>query len=76
MHNFSGATVNVTVRLPADTAAGSLDATSSGPATARCRRYADGRLNLELEPYGYHWFGRREGVVTMAPAAHRLPRQP
>ena len=22
----------------------------------------DGRLTCELPPYGYHWFGRREGV--------------
>ena len=21
-----------------------------------------GRLNLELRPYAYHWFGRRDGV--------------
>jgi len=23
----------------------------------------NGRLSIELEPYGYHWFGRREGVA-------------
>jgi hypothetical protein len=22
----------------------------------------NGRLSCELEPYGYHWFGRRVGV--------------
>ena len=61
VHNFSGATVNVTVRLPADTAAGRWKHIfGSGDGEVPAVRH--GRLNLELRPYAYHWFGRRDGV--------------
>ena len=61
VHNFSDAPVRVSVRLPDDAREGRWqhifgtgDDGSSG--------IRDGRLSLELEPYGYRWYGRREGV--------------
>ena len=36
--------------------------TSSGLADGEVPAVRHGRLNLELQPYAYHWFGRRDGV--------------
>lgn len=66
IHNFADRPVRLSIRLPAPqrretswqhlfgitTTTG--DNKPPAPPT-------DGRLNIELPPYGYHWFGRREG---------------
>ena len=61
VHNFSDASVKVTVRLPADATKGRwrhiFGVGDGDPPAIR-----DGGLSLEIDPYGYHWFGRREGV--------------
>ena len=61
VHNFSDASVKVTVRLPADATKGRwrhIFGMGDGEPPA----IRDGGLSLEIDPYGYHWFGRREGV--------------
>ena len=60
VHNFSGAPVNVSVRLPAEAAKGPWKHIFGSDGEAPAVR--SGRLSLELQPYGYHWFGRRVGV--------------
>jgi maltose alpha-D-glucosyltransferase/alpha-amylase len=65
VHNFADKAVRATVRLPRD----------GGGAGGRAKwRHVfggedklpepleGGRLTVELPPYGYHWFGRREGL--------------
>ena len=66
VHNFADRPVLLSVRLP--DRLGGAGATwrhlFGGPARdgAPPSAPAGGRLKLELPPYGYHWFGRREGV--------------
>ncbi|MGH2445617.1 MAG: alpha-amylase family protein [Candidatus Limnocylindria bacterium] len=62
VHNFSDAPVRVTVQLPRDVTRGRWRHLF-GPSDGDAPEVTKGRLNLELEPYGYHWFGRREGVA-------------
>jgi len=62
VHNFADAPARATVRLPREATAGRwrhIFGTGDGERPA----VKDGRLSVELEPYGYHWFGRREGVA-------------
>jgi trehalose synthase len=61
VHNFSDAPARATIRLPADATGGRWLHTFS-PGDGDAPRIDDDRLSLELPPYGYHWFGRREGV--------------
>ncbi|HEX7195976.1 MAG TPA: alpha-amylase family protein [Candidatus Limnocylindria bacterium] len=62
LHNFSDAPAKVSVRLPADAAKGRWQHIF-GPRDESTPEVTDGRLTGELPPYGYHWFGRREGVA-------------
>ncbi len=61
VHNFADAPARVSVTLPDDAAQGRWRHIF-GPGDADAPRVRDGRLTAELEAYGYHWFGRREGV--------------
>ena len=61
VHNFADAPARVSIRLPKDAHAGRWRHIF-GPTDGRAPAVEDGRLSLDLEPYGYHWFGRREGV--------------
>jgi maltose alpha-D-glucosyltransferase/alpha-amylase len=68
VHNFADTPVRLTLRLPkaAQRDAGwrHLFGVSSTSSTDRQPPPvpAGGKLTVELPPYGYHWFGRREGV--------------
>jgi hypothetical protein len=62
LHNFSDVPAKVSVRLPADAAKGRWQHIF-GPRDESTPEVTDGRLTGELPPYGYHWFGRREGVA-------------
>jgi maltose alpha-D-glucosyltransferase / alpha-amylase len=61
VHNFSGRPAKVTLRLPKDATGGRwrqvFGSAEEAPPGARSER-----LSLEIEAYGYRWFGRREGV--------------
>ena len=60
VHNFSDAPARATVR-PASATPGRWKHIfgTSGTDVPALR---DGRLSCEIPPYGYHWFGRQEGV--------------
>ena len=60
VHNFGDQPSRFTVRLPEDAGADGWRAIF-GPAGADASEIADGRLRGELPPYGYAWFGRRDG---------------
>jgi hypothetical protein len=51
----------VTVQLPAEVTPGRWRHIL-GPRDGETPEVTDGRLSTELPAYGYHWFGRREGV--------------
>ena len=61
LHSFSDEPERVTVRLPKSRVDGRWGHIlgRGGSATAGLER---GGLSCEVEPYGYHWFGAREGV--------------
>ena len=61
IHNFSDGPAKASVRLPKE-ARGGRWRHVFGPLDAEAPTITDGRLSCELPPYGYHWFGRREGV--------------
>jgi maltose alpha-D-glucosyltransferase/alpha-amylase len=61
VHNFSNAPARATVRLPADAAGGGWRHIF-GPLDGDAPPVERDRLSVELPPYGYGWFGRREGV--------------
>ena len=61
VHNFGDTPVRVSVQLPADAADGRWRYIF-GPGGDESPRPKGRRLSLELEPYGYHWLGRRDGV--------------
>jgi maltose alpha-D-glucosyltransferase/alpha-amylase len=61
VHNFSDAPARVTVKLPKNSAEGRWHHIF-GAGDAEAPRLEQGRLRCRIEPYGYHWFGRREGV--------------
>jgi hypothetical protein len=62
VHNFSDAPAKFTVRLPADATTGRWQHIF-GPGDGEGPKLRDGRLSGELPPYGYLWYGRREGVA-------------
>jgi maltose alpha-D-glucosyltransferase/alpha-amylase len=68
VHNFADRPVRISLRLPADARDGTGWRHLFGVAPADGRAAPPppapegGRLRVELPPYGYHWFGRREGV--------------
>jgi maltose alpha-D-glucosyltransferase/alpha-amylase len=62
VHNFSGEPARCTIQLPADARAGRWRHIF-GPTDGVVPQVTEGgRLTAELPAYGYHWFGRREGV--------------
>ena len=61
IHNFSDAPAKASVQLPKDARSGRWRHIF-GTLEAEAPEIVDGRLSCELPPYGYHWFGRREGV--------------
>jgi maltose alpha-D-glucosyltransferase/alpha-amylase len=61
VHNFSDAPARVTVRLPKEDASGRWRHIF-GAGDADAPGLSNGRLTRELDPYGYHWYGAREGV--------------
>jgi maltose alpha-D-glucosyltransferase/alpha-amylase len=61
VHNFADEPARATIRLPADATGGRWTHTFAADDGDAPRIDGD-RLSLELPPYGYHWFGRREGV--------------
>lgn len=61
VHNFGDAPARFTVQLPAEAREGRWRHIF-GPEGGERPEIRDGKLSAELPPYGYHWFGRREGV--------------
>jgi trehalose synthase len=61
VHNFSDTPQRATVRLPKDAAAGTWRHVH-GIADGEPPAIDGGSLSGTLSPYGYHWFGSREGV--------------
>ena len=61
IHNFSDQPAKASVQLPKEAQSGRWRHLF-GPLDAEAPEITDGRLSCELPPYGYHWFGRREGV--------------
>jgi maltose alpha-D-glucosyltransferase/alpha-amylase len=61
VHNFADAAVRVTLRLPRDARRDTpwRHLFGGGPEAAPPK---NGRLSIDLPPYGYHWFGQREGL--------------
>ena len=61
IHSFSDAPERVTVRLPNE-AAGGRWGQILGRGGSDAPQLEGGGLSCEVEPYGYHWFGSRDGV--------------
>jgi trehalose synthase len=61
LHSFSDEPERVTIRLPKDAIDGRWGHIH-GPGGTDAPQLEGGGLSCELEPYGYHWFGAREGV--------------
>ncbi|HSK93474.1 MAG TPA: alpha-glucosidase C-terminal domain-containing protein, partial [Candidatus Angelobacter sp.] len=61
VHNFSDAPAQFTVRLPKEAAGGRWHQLFA-PSDSEAPSLGGGRLSMELGPYEYRWFGRREGV--------------
>ena len=61
VHNFSDEPAKMSVRLPKEDARGHWQHIF-GPGGAEAPDLASGRLTCEMAPYGYHWYGAREGV--------------
>ncbi|HEV2295466.1 MAG TPA: alpha-amylase family protein [Tepidisphaeraceae bacterium] len=65
VHNFAGVPARLRVRLPTSARKGPSwrhlfgIATKGGKPPQPPR---DGQFSIELPPYGYHWFGQREGL--------------
>jgi len=62
VHNFSDAPARATVVLPASATEGRWKHIFGAGGTDAPPAVSDGRLTCEIPPYGYHWFGRQEGV--------------
>ena len=61
VHNFSDVPAKMSVALPKEDARGRWEHIF-GPGDAEAPDLASGRLTCEIAPYGYHWYGAREGV--------------
>ncbi|HET8777860.1 MAG TPA: trehalose synthase, partial [Candidatus Limnocylindria bacterium] len=61
IHNFSDGPARMTVRLPKQDARGRWEHIF-GPGGSEAPQLERGGLTCEMAPYGYHWFGAREGV--------------
>ncbi len=61
IHNFSDQPARASVQLPKEARSGRWQHLF-GTLDVEPPEIADGRISCELPPYGYHWFGRREGV--------------
>jgi maltose alpha-D-glucosyltransferase/alpha-amylase len=61
VHNFSDQPAKTTVQIPRDARAGTWQHIF-GPGGAAAPEMRGDRFSCELPPYGYHWYGRREGV--------------
>jgi maltose alpha-D-glucosyltransferase/alpha-amylase len=62
VHNFSDEPARCTIQLPMEAREGRWRHIF-GPTDGDAPEVAtSGRFSAELPPYGYHWFGRREGV--------------
>ena len=60
VHNFADEAVRVSIRIPTSALGGRWrHLIGSGDDEPQV---ASGRLTIEIEPYGYHWFGATEGV--------------
>lgn len=61
IHNFSAEQERIHIQLPRETAGGRWHHVF-GAGDAEAPGMPGQRLTMTVEPYGYHWFGRREGV--------------
>jgi maltose alpha-D-glucosyltransferase / alpha-amylase len=61
VHNFADRAARVSVRVPTAARKGRWHHIF-GRRDGDVPKIHAGLLDFELEPYGYHWFGRREGV--------------
>ena len=61
VHNFASHPVRAKTALPKDAREGEWRHVF-GVRNGEPPQIRDGRVDIELPPYGYHWFGRREGV--------------
>jgi maltose alpha-D-glucosyltransferase/alpha-amylase len=63
VHNFADAPVRVTLQLPKHARGGTSWRHVFGvKPNGELDVPKNGRVSIELPPYGYHWFGQREGV--------------
>ncbi len=60
VHNFSSRPARVHAHLPEQAREGHWRQVF-GPEHGKAE-VSDGRIDMELPPYGYHWFGRKAGV--------------
>ena len=60
VHNLSGRPVSATIAMPRPPDGGQWQHLVGPASRRRPPAIADGTLELMLEPYEYHWFGRRE----------------
>ncbi len=61
VHNFSDQPAKATVRIPEEATGGTWQHIF-GRGDELPRGIEDDTFSCELAPYGYHWFGRKEGV--------------
>ncbi len=61
VHNFSDAPAKLTVQIPPD-ARGERWRHIFGAGDEEAPEISGDRLTCEMAPYGYHWYGRKEGV--------------
>ncbi|HVM24139.1 MAG TPA: alpha-amylase family protein [Candidatus Limnocylindrales bacterium] len=62
VHNFSGEEVRANVQLPKEAAGGRWHQIFGPDEDDAADVPASGRVSVELGPFEYRWFGRREGV--------------
>jgi maltose alpha-D-glucosyltransferase / alpha-amylase len=62
VHNFGDTPARGSLRLPNDAVGGRWQPIFGAPDDDTTVPSDDGRLSVELEPYGYRWYGRRERV--------------
>lgn len=62
VHNFADVPARVSVQVPREARRGRWRHIFGPMGGDEPEIDRGGRLRVELPPYGYHWFGRREGV--------------